>query len=46
MRTRRKRLGRRKRDEVAKPKGGENSGRKMISGLRNVDIRPQCLGEH
>ena len=26
--------------------GGENGGRKMISGLRNVDICPQCLGEH
>ena len=28
------------------PEGGENGGRKMISGLKNMDIRPQCLGEH
>ena len=28
------------------PKGGENSRRKMISYLRNVEIRPQCLGEY
>ena len=26
--------------------GGENGGRKMISGIRNMDICPQCLGEH
>ena len=30
--------------EMKSPKGRENVGRKMISGLRN--IRPQCLGEH
>ena len=28
------------------PKGGENGRRKMISETRNVDICPQCLGEH
>ena len=28
------------------PEGGENGGNKMISGLRKVDIHPQCLGDH
>ena len=26
--------------------GGENGERKMISSLRNMNIRPQCFGEH
>ena len=33
-----------KRDEVAE--GGEKSGRKMIFGLRNMDICLQCLREY
>ena len=28
------------------PEGGENGGRKITSGLRNVEIRPQYLGEY
>ena len=32
--------------EMKLPKGGENSRRRMTSGLRNLDIRPQCLGEY
>ena len=28
------------------PEGGENSGRKMTSSLRNVDICPQYLEEY
>ena len=34
------------RREMKLPKGGENGGRKMISSLRNMDIRPQCLVDH
>ena len=32
--------------EMKVPKGRENGGTKMISGLKNVDIRPQCFGEY
>ena len=28
------------------PKGGEKGGRKVISGLRKMDICPQCREEH
>ena len=34
-----------RRDEMS-PEGGENGRRKMTSCLRNVDIRPQYLGEY
>ena len=32
--------------EMKFPKGKENGRRKMMSSLRNLDICPQCLGEH
>ena len=34
------------RGEMKSPECRENGGRKMTSCLRNVDIRPQYLGEY
>ena len=34
------------RREMKLPEGGENSRRKIISGLRDMDIQPQCLEKY